>query len=242
MIGEEPPPLPFPSLPKLKATAKDVLDAQRNPSTPDMDFKHFQPSSGKSESKVKKINKNSCDICKKKKIRCDNNAPPDEICKRATSCPCKHHVSTPSAEDDLSMDPNIKYRKSPPIDVYDNKQIPLMDIIPSTTVFRKPGLLPSGHFTGETSCYGFMAPELQPQVIIEEDTFPTIDPIPIQPPFITEEDQIYLIEVYYQDSNPFFPILNKQDVLLQRDLVMKPKGSAYLSPLFSMLYLHVLHI
>lgn len=232
MIGEEPPPLPFPSLPKLKGPAKDILDAQRNPSSPGVDFKHFQPSSTESEKKVKKVNKNSCDICKKKKIRCDNNAPPDEVCKRGTSCACRHHIFTPTTTDDHSMDANIKYKKSPSADFYESKPLPLLDIIPSTTVFRKPGLLSSGHFTGETSFCGYMAPESQPQVIIEEDTFPTIDPIPAQPPYITVEDQLYLIDVYYQNVNPYFPILNKQEVLNQRELVMSKNGFTYLSPLF----------
>jgi hypothetical protein len=229
MIGEEPPPLPFPSLTRLKQPAKDILDAQRNPSSPDIEIKFFQPSSSNSEpdKKKQKINKKSCEICKIKKIKCDNNATPDEICRRASSCPCKYHVTT--NEDDLDSDTKNKRMSAEPFN--NDKFIPPSDIIPSTTVFRKPGLLVSGHYAGETSFCGYITPELQPPVIIEECVFPTIDPTPIEPPVITKEDQLYLIDVYYENLNPFYPILNKKDLLIQLQLVMANQF-AYLSPLF----------
>ena len=214
MIGEEPPPLPFPSLTKLKAPAKDILDAQRNPSSPNIEIKFFQPSAArKIEGKKQKLNKKSCDSCKKKKLKCDNNS--NETCKRQ-SCHCKYHVSSIESEANNST----------------NKNTPLDDrIIPSTTVFRKPGLLLSGHYAGETSFCGYISSPSQPSVIMEENEFPHIEATPLQPPFITELDQLYLIDVYYENLNPYFPILNKQDMLIQHQLIMK-KGFSYLSPLF----------
>lgn len=263
---EEPPPLPFPSLTKLKAPAKEILDAQRNPTSPDVEFKFFQPVDPTSETDKKKIrpNKKACDICKKKKVKCDNNVIPNEVCTRAT-CPCIYHVPfVPTAAEDESKTTNNSNNGDKGKSVsssnadsayFDNKRLSSstsisststsvptttagnglnnnnIDTIPSTTVFRKPGLLYSGHYAGETSFCGYLAPESQPPVITEEDQFPTFDPTPPQSPYISEQDQLYLIDVYYENINPFFPILNKEEMILQRGLVMN-NGLTYLSPLF----------
>ncbi|OBZ90001.1 Nitrogen assimilation transcription factor nirA [Choanephora cucurbitarum] len=218
---EEPPPLPFPSLTSLKSTAIDILKSQRSPNTPDVEFKFCYPEqSGQTEKRRLKPNNKACDVCKKKKIRCDINALPHEPCTRA-NCQCEHHhqhfVSTEEASHSSEMMVTNTNSES----------------IPSTTVFRKPGLLHSGHYTGETSFCGYLRAQNQPPVITKEDQYPTFSTLPLPPiaPNISSADQRYLIDVYYDNLNPFYPIINKTDMLEQLDLVQK-KSSSYLSPLF----------
>ncbi|KAI8064296.1 fungal-specific transcription factor domain-containing protein [Gilbertella persicaria] len=207
---EEPPPLPFPSLTSLKAPAIDILKSQRSPNTPDVEFKFFYPEqSVQAEKRRQKPNNKACDICKKKKVRCDINALPHEPCTRA-NCQCEHHQQH---QEDTPSEIVVTNTNS--------------GSIPSTTVFRKPGLLHSGHYTGETSFCRYLKSQNQS---LEEDQFPTFSSIPTVP-HITLADKHYLIDVYYDNLSPFYPIINKADILQQLDLVQKGHSS-YLSPLF----------
>lgn len=227
---EEPPPLPFPSLKKLQVVAREVLDSLRNPTSPtSLEYKFFlPPPQSEPEKKKPRLNKKACISCKKKKTKCDNNATPDNLCQKQT-CSCLYHVNPTNDEEDNNL--NGLADASSSIDRNPAATLPNIDIIPSTTVFRKPGLLLSGHYAGETSFCGYIQPELQPKAIKKESVFPTFDPTPIQAPFISEIDQLYLIDTYYENINPFFPILNKDEMLLQLSQVMN-NGSTYLSPLF----------
>lgn len=220
---EEPPPLPFPSLQNLKVIAADILKIQRNPTTPDVEFRFFEPEPSNSQTEKKKARptNKACEVCKKKKVRCDINSFPHEHCTR-TNCQCLHHedvskedqVDTPSPSSSSVVTANTLTTQS-------------SESIPSTTVFRKPGLLKSGHYTGETSFCGYLPSLEQPSVVLAEENFPTFAPIPKEP-FIDTNDKLYLIDTYYDNMNPFYPLMPKQEVLSQ---LHNPKGS-YLSPLF----------
>ncbi|KAI8639810.1 hypothetical protein BD408DRAFT_484555 [Parasitella parasitica] len=220
---EEPPPLPFPSLQNLKVVAADILKNQRNPTTPDVEFRFFEPepSNSQTEKKTRPTNK-ACEICKKKKVRCDVNSFPSEHCTR-TNCQCLHHEAV-SKEDqaDAPLSPSTSSVATA------NTPAPQSsESIPSATVFRKPGLLKSGHYTGETSFCGYLPSLKQPSVILAEESFPTFKPLPKEPS-IDASDKLYLIDVYYENMNPFYPLMAKQEMLFQLN---HPKGS-YLSPLF----------
>ncbi|KAG2192754.1 hypothetical protein INT47_008405 [Mucor saturninus] len=233
---EEPPPLPFPSLKKLQVVAREVLDALRNPTSPtSIEYKFFNPPSAcEPEKKKPRLQKKACENCKKKKTKCDNNATPDNLCQRQT-CSCMYHVNPVNDEQDNTLNKNDKGKGPADASSFDRNPAaatPInIDIIPSTTVFRKPGTLLSGHYAGETSFCGYIQPELQPKAIKEECNFPTFDPTPIQAPYISESDQLYLIETYYENINPFFPILNKEVMKTQLKQVMNNRPT-YLSPLF----------
>lgn len=204
---EEPPPLPFPSLNILKGQAKSILNTQRNPTTPDVEFKFFSPSKTTVEYKKPKGNKKSCHVCKRKKIKCDNNNLENEGCER-NGCPCMYHQKVESS----SPESNQKH------------------VLP-VIALQKPGLLHSGHYTGETSfCTYLDGVENQTSVVVEDDIFP----IPVTPPCVpslTLNDQLYLINVYYDNINAFFPVLNKNDMTLQLQ-AFRHNRPAYLSPLF----------
>lgn len=218
---EEPPPLPFPSLQNLKVIAVDILKVQRNPSTPDVEFKYFDPalSNSQTEKKKQRSNNRACDVCKRKKVRCDINALPQEQCTRS-NCHCLHHI-----EDNLREDHPMTLGSPSSSTTLNNNN----DTIPSTTVFRKPGLIASGHYTGETSFCGYL-PSSHTSVLLHESIFPTFTPIP-SAPFISPQDQRHLIDVYYDNMNPFYPLMNKQELLNQMHNVFN-NNSSYLSPLF----------
>ncbi|CEP09163.1 hypothetical protein [Parasitella parasitica] len=221
---EEPPPLPFPSLQNLKVVAADILKNQRNPTTPDVEFRFFEPepSNLQTEKKKARPTNKACEVCKKKKVRCDVNSFPNEHCTR-TNCQCLHH-------EDVSKEDQVDAPVSPSsssVATANTSTPQSSESIPSTTVFRKPGLLKSGHYTGETSFCGYLPSLEQPSVILAEESFPTFTPFPKEP-FIDASDKLYLIDVYYENMNPFYPLMAKQEMLFQLN---HPKNS-YLSPLF----------
>ncbi|CAO3686008.1 hypothetical protein CU097_006789 [Rhizopus azygosporus] len=208
---EEPPPLPFPSLNMLKGQVKDIISMQRNPTTPDVEFKFFCPSTtNPTGSKKPKASKKSCDVCKKKKIKCDNNNIDNEPCERKGTCPCIYHKEL---EDDTMSGSSRK------------------EIMPSNTVVRKPSLLYSGHYVGETSFCAYV--DLfkdHRSVIREEHQFPAINaPPPV--PSLSMNDQLYLLDIYYANINPYYPLLNKKEMTDQLYLINRHKPT-YLSPLF----------
>ncbi|KAI9255326.1 fungal-specific transcription factor domain-containing protein [Sporodiniella umbellata] len=198
---EEPPLLPFPSLNILKGEAKDILNTQRNPTTPDVEFKFF---SHPVEYKKPKGNKKPCHVCKKKKKKCDVNNMENEVCERQSGCPCIYHRDIENSSDGSNQ-----------------KVLPAL---------HKPGLLHSGHYTGETSFCAYLDVGENKSTFAVEETFPA----PMLPPCVpslTLNDQLYLIDVYYDNINSFFPIVNKSDISLQvRAFYHSQPG--YLSPLF----------
>ncbi|KAI9473493.1 MAG: fungal-specific transcription factor domain-containing protein [Benjaminiella poitrasii] len=231
---EEPPPLPFPSLQNLKTPASEILKLQRNPTTPDVEFRFFEPEpkhSTQLEKRRQRPNNKACEVCKKKKIRCDINAFPNEKCTR-TNCQCLYHEKKEikQEEDDTAAIIETCPFSNENASLSNSQQFNLNNYVPSTTAFRKPGLLNSCHYTGETSFCGYLPAEDQPPVITQESDFPDFQPAPKEPN-ISRADQHYLIDVYYDNMNPFYPILNKQDLLNQLECVVK-KQDSYLSPLF----------
>lgn len=208
---EEPPPLPFPSLNMLKGQVKDIISMQRNPTTPDVEFKFFCPSTtNPTGSKKPKASKKSCDVCKKKKIKCDNNNMDNEPCERKGTCPCIYHKGL---EDDTMSGSSRK------------------EIMPSNTVVRKPSLLYSGHYVGETSFCAYV--DLfkdHRSVIREEHQFPAIN-APPSIPSLSMNDQLYLLDIYYANINPYYPLLNKKEMTDQLYLINRHEPT-YLSPLF----------
>ncbi|RCH81207.1 hypothetical protein CU097_005342, partial [Rhizopus azygosporus] len=196
---EEPPPLPFPSLNMLKGQVKDIISMQRNPTTPDVEFKFFCPSTtNPTGSKKPKASKKSCDVCKKKKIKCDNNNMDNEPCERKGTCPCIYHKGL---EDDTMSGSSRK------------------EIMPSNTVVRKPSLLYSGHYVGETSFCAYV--DLfkdHRSVIREEHQFPAIN-APPSIPSLSMNDQLYLLDIYYANINPYYPLLNKKEMTDQLYLI-----------------------
>ncbi|KAG1174114.1 hypothetical protein G6F70_005241 [Rhizopus microsporus] len=188
---EEPPPLPFPSLNMLKGQVKDIISMQRNPTTPDVEFKFFCPSTtNPTGSKKPKAN--------------------NEPCERKGTCPCIYHKEL---EDDTMSGSSRK------------------EIMPSNTVVRKPSLLYSGHYVGETSFCAYV--DLfkdHRSVIREEHQFPAINaPPPV--PSLSMNDQLYLLDIYYANINPYYPLLNKKEMTDQLYLINRHKPT-YLSPLF----------
>ncbi|KAI7906404.1 uncharacterized protein BX663DRAFT_483150 [Cokeromyces recurvatus] len=227
---EEPPPLPFPSLQSLKTIAIDILKLQRSLTTPEVEFRFFEPEEKKLyKTEQKKPNNKACEVCKKKKIRCDINAFPNEKCTR-TNCQCLHHHHQ---EEEIKQEEEEQVNQLL-IETYysssSTQHLKLNKSIPSTTVFRKPGLLSSCHYTGETSFCGYLPVVDQPPVIKQESDFPDFQPVPKRP-ILSIEDQYYLIDVYYENMNPFYPLINKQDLLKQLECITK-KEDSYLSPLF----------
>lgn len=227
MIPQEPPPLPFPSHGSLKPLATDVIKLQKSSSTPDVEFRFFEPE--QSLAQTEKKNK-ACEICKSKKIKCDINSFPS--CTRS-NCRCHHHTLEDSIETPPPPPPPPPRPVNTTVGSDSNNPDSILsnEAMPSTTVFRKPSVLPSGHYTGETSFCWYLPPVNQPPAITEEAHFPTFEVIPTKP-VISTQDQLYLIDVYYTHLNPFYPVLNKKDMLEQLDAFNKGKSS-FLSPLFS---------
>ncbi|KAI9354409.1 fungal-specific transcription factor domain-containing protein [Pilaira anomala] len=227
---EEPPALTFPSLKKLQPVAKDVLDILHIKSAQSRKTFKFCPAVANSEPEKKKQGKKgvSCEKCRKKKVKCDTNFEKDERCNKS-NCTCIHHIPYNGKEDK-----NGSSEASSPSDYNrsnNNSATPTIDFIPSTTGFRKAGLLSSRHYAGETSFCAYLQPENQPNSIQYDCSYPTLDTIPVQIPSISYQDKRYLIEVYYQNLNPFFPIINKDELLTQLEYLEANKQT-YLSPLF----------
>jgi hypothetical protein len=221
---EEPPPLPFPSLPRIKHEARTIFEHYRHPATPELDIRFYeQESSAPTEQKRPRAAR-ACDSCRAKKVKCDNTLPQKPCGKQ--NCSCEYHVQATEDSD------NERTGQNEPSGSSSGPQDPKasQDMIPSTTVFRKPGLMYSGHFAGETSFCAYLPVLSQPPVLTEEDEFPTLNCIS-SCPYISPNDQLYLLETYYTHLNPFYPILNKDEMKKQLNLCMNGQ-KCYLSPLF----------
>jgi hypothetical protein len=101
---------------------------------------------------------------------------------------------------------------------------------PSTTGIRRPGLLCTRHFAGETSFCAYIPKRNQPRLLVPE--LPITVPISYpRPPTLTTKDQQDLIDVYYENMSPYFPFINKSILYNQHSLFMQAQP-CYLSPLF----------
>lgn len=222
---QEPPPLPFPSLKKLQREAREALEALNSRTR--YRFCTAAVAVPEVEPKKAKKKKDACDVCRRKKVKCDVNNDKEEKCIKP-NCSCSHHIRN-------SVDKNDKIDKgkdpADPSDFSNRNNSSAPDFVPSTTGFRKAGLLSSGHYAGETSFCAYFQPGFTPRPIKHESQYPTLETEPVRVPNITYNDQLYLIDVYYQNLNPFFPIINKVELLSQLHKLMN-NGETYLSPLF----------
>lgn len=209
---EGPPCLTFTSLKHLKPKAIEVLNLQRTDTSPTPVFQSYEypVAIDDKEKKRSKPNKKACVSCKKKKIKCDVNFIPPERCIR-TSCQCLFHADQGSS------------------DISTNDMTPA----PFTSGIRNPGSINSGHFVGETAfCASFSTTLEQPSIIIEEDCLPMFtNTKTVSQPNLTLDDKLILINIYYENMNPFFPLMSKQILLKELDNILHHRKS-HLSPLF----------
>ncbi|KAI9273933.1 fungal-specific transcription factor domain-containing protein [Helicostylum pulchrum] len=228
---QEPPPLPFPSLKKLQIVARESLEALNTKTR--YRFCAASVAAPEVETKKAKKKKDACEVCRRKKVKCDINNEKEDRCTKP-NCSCDHHIPNNNTNDKNDKIAQGKIPVEPIITTttdYYNRNSSTPDFVPSTTGFRKAGLLSSGHYAGETSFCAYFQPGFTPRPIKHESQYPTLETEPVRVPNITYNDQLYLIDVYYQNLNPFFPIINKAELLSQLHKLMN-LGETYLSPLF----------
>jgi hypothetical protein len=220
---QEPPPLPLSSYAHLKSAVSRLLEEQRlaqnHVLSPEYSYRMVDPANQEQEKPKRRPVKAACKYCNESKIKCDINVPPSEPCPRANkTCKCEYHnkaAPSPPAGNNSSA----------------NNRFPSNETIPSTDVFRKSGLLPSGHYAGETSFCGSLRLAEQSQAIMIENSFPAFPGAAPTEPVVSIENKRYLIDVYYNHLNPYYPSLNKQDLLNEFEALNNGRDT-YLSPLF----------
>ncbi|KAG1499726.1 hypothetical protein G6F46_001279 [Rhizopus delemar] len=128
----------------------------------------------------------------------------NEVCERKNHCSCIYHKNVEISEENSGT--NIEDH-----------------------ALRKPGLLHSGHYAGETSFCAHLNLSDDCALVVEEDNFPAPYVVPV--PSLTLNDQLYLIDVYYDHINAFFPLINKNDMISQLH-AFRRHTPLYLSPFF----------
>ncbi|CAO3587270.1 unnamed protein product [Absidia cylindrospora] len=236
-----PPPLGFPLFQLVQSLAKGIIEnlnkveaELRQNTGVSLVIKQFEkPSQSHDElspsSMATKSNLTDCPLCKNKKPRNDGKVPE-----------CRHAIGTPpnGLQQDLDkVSPTISHSSTTPttaaVDTNNNQQV--HDMILSQQTRPRPAINQYGHFMGETSFYCSLSSHLP---LEQEKTHldlvmrsPFALSTPVQPPHLTWESQLHLIDVYYTHIHPHLPLINKHDLLLELNHCNQGEPS-FLSPLF----------
>ncbi|KAI8890373.1 hypothetical protein K501DRAFT_328385 [Backusella circina FSU 941] len=207
---QTPPTLVFPSKERLESVISTITAAISSADIVEIHPYYPQNNFGQTRQRAAK----ACGPCHKRHVKCHVRSE-DITCTRAT-CGCLFHTAAVSSamEEGSPSPPAFSYHKE----------------VPSTIGIRRPGLLCTRHFAGETSFCPYIPKRNQPKLLVPElpITFPTSFPLP---PSLSPRDQHRLIEVYYENMSPYFPFINKSILYEQLALFMQNQP-CYLSPLF----------
>ncbi|KAF7725160.1 hypothetical protein EC973_000412 [Apophysomyces ossiformis] len=183
------------------------------------------------ERKQSRVSK-ACRNCQLKKNKCDGLMPCGNCTRKKTTCEYQGKPAPPVIQQGPTSNPS-QFVPSPPPQtkhqevVNDDKKLKdnVEDLSKSSegSLFRLPSVDDYGHFSGETA---YRAQRYEAKL---ESAFPTIDFM--TPPNIPYDKQLQLINVFYCHLNPFYLVVNKEEMIDQLHKIRQGQ-TTYLSPLF----------
>ncbi|ORX61720.1 hypothetical protein DM01DRAFT_1404471 [Hesseltinella vesiculosa] len=199
-----PPPLGYPSLPLLQTLAKTIQDKLNKIET------HLRQTNKVVFKQVYPSQSGdrlptACSHCKQRKHKCNGSSP---RCLRDSD---EAHLTSSSSVSSDGMDASLKSA--------DTRAV---------TLHSRHG------FLGESAVYEHCPPaSFYPDKIPFPQLLQAASPSPSSclPSQLALRDRQHLIDVFYQHVHPRWPLLNKQDMLLDMDLCFSAQPS-FLSPLF----------
>lgn len=238
-----PPPLGFPSFQLVHSLAKGIIEdlnkveaELRQNTGVSLVIKQFEgPSPAQDDSSTitaHPVASNGCLGCKNKKLKNDGRQPD---CRHGSGPTYSLHHDIGKSSSPFISNPGIHDSNTNSSGSSNNNVPSLYDTILSQQSRPRPSISQYGHFMGETSYYSSSlsySPLQQEKMQLDLITrSPFALSTPIQPPHLTLDTQLHLIDVYYAHIHPYLPLINKQDLIQELNHCNNGQPS-FLSPLF----------